>query len=124
MTNMNVLVCCMHELGIVFSIIKDVEDVAKENEVRLVESVKVRIGEVSAIVPHYLEDCWNWAVDRTELLKGCELKIEIVPAVTWCDSCKKTYETVRHGKICPYCGSAETWLQQGDECVIQEIEVV
>ena len=114
----------MHELGIVFSIIKDVEDVAKENEVRLVESVKVRIGEVSAIVPHYLEDCWNWAVDRTELLKGCELKIEIVPAVTWCDSCKKTYETVRHEKICPYCGSAETWLQQGDECVIQEIEVV
>ena len=113
----------MHELGIVFSIIKDVEDVAKENEVDLVESVKIRIGEVSAIVPHYLEDCWNWAVDRTELLKVCELKIDIVPAVTWCDHCKRTYETVAHGKICPYCGSGETWLQQGDECVIQEIEV-
>ena len=34
----------MHELGIVFSIIKDVEDVAKENEVRLVESVKLRVA--------------------------------------------------------------------------------
>lgn len=113
----------MHELGIVFSIIRDVEEVAKENEVKLVEAVRLRVGEVSTIVPHYLEDCWNWAVDRTEILKGCELKIDIVPAVTWCDSCKKTYETVKYGKICPYCGSEETWLQQGDECVIQEIEV-
>ena len=83
----------------------------------------LRVGEVSTIVPHYLEDCWNWAVDRTELLKGCRLDIDVTPAVTWCDSCKRTYGTVDYGKICPYCGSEETWLQEGDECVIQEIEV-
>ena len=114
----------MHELGIVFNIIRDVEEVARENDVDQVESVKLRIGEVSAIVPHYLEDCWNWAAERTELLKNCSLEIEMIPAVTWCDDCRRTYGTVAHGRICPYCGSEKTWLKQGNECVIQEIGVI
>ncbi|MBR2187941.1 MAG: hydrogenase maturation nickel metallochaperone HypA [Eubacterium sp.] len=113
----------MHELGIVFSIIRDVEEAARENEVEHVDIVRLRIGEVSAIVPHYLEDCWKWAVQRTERMKGCSVEIETIPAVTWCDSCRQTYETIPHGKICPYCGSGETWLKQGNECVIQEIVV-
>ncbi|MBR0522153.1 MAG: hydrogenase maturation nickel metallochaperone HypA, partial [Firmicutes bacterium] len=48
--------------------------------------------------------------------------LEEIPAVTWCDSCKSKYETVRYGRTCPYCGSGETWLLQGTECVIKEIE--
>jgi hydrogenase nickel incorporation protein HypA/HybF len=50
------------------------------------------------------------------------LKLETIPAVTYCSGCEKTYETIRYGKICPYCGSPETWLVQGNECVIKEIE--
>ena len=42
--------------------------------------------------------------------------------MTWCDSCKKTYPTVKYGKTCPYCGSGETWLQQGREMNIKQIE--
>ena len=113
----------MHELGIVFSIIRDVEDVARENEIDRVQSVRLRVGEVSTVIPYYLEDCWNWAVDRTEILKGAALHIDLVPAVTFCGACRKTYPTVQYGKTCPHCGSGDTWLQQGDECVIQEIEV-
>ena len=30
--------------------------------------------------------------------------------------------TVEHGKICPYCGSEHTYLQQGNEFNIKEIE--
>ncbi len=49
--------------------------------------------------------------------------MEKLPAVTWCDDCKKTYPTVEHGKICPHCGSPQTWLLQGNEFNIKEIEV-
>ena len=48
--------------------------------------------------------------------------LETIPAVTWCDSCKREYETVKYGKECPYCHSGETWLLKGNECIIKEIE--
>ena len=53
----------MHELGIVFHVIKSVEEIAQENELTKVSTVTLSIGEVSGIVPSYLTDCWRWAAD-------------------------------------------------------------
>ena len=47
---------------------------------------------------------------------------QTVPAVTYCESCGRTYPTVRCGRICPHCGSSETYLLTGNRCVIKEIE--
>ena len=113
----------MHELGIVFHIVKTVEQVAKENQASRVGKVVLQIGEVSTIIPSYLEDCWNWKCSKSPLMNGCKLKIETIPAVTFCEDCKETYSTVAHGKICPYCGSGYTYLLQGNEHEIKEIEV-
>lgn len=113
----------MHELGIVFYIIRDVKQAAAEHGVSKVSGVVMDIGEVSTIVPEYLTDCWRWAADKEELLKGSELKINIIPAVTYCDECKSEYETVRHGRKCPRCGSDRTWLLRGNEVEIKSIEV-
>ena len=46
----------MHELGIVFHIAKKVESIAVENHVNHVAKVVLEIGEVSTVVPSYLED--------------------------------------------------------------------
>lgn len=113
----------MHELGIVFYIIKDVKQVAEEHGVLRVREVVMDIGEVSTIIPEYLQDVWRWAADKEELLKGAELIINIIPAVTWCDSCKTGYPTVAHGRTCPHCGSSQTWLLRGNEVEIKEIRV-
>ena len=40
----------MHELGIVFHIIRTVEDVAKENHVARIQRVTLQLGEVSGVV--------------------------------------------------------------------------
>lgn len=113
----------MHELGIVFYIIRDVKQAATENGADRVSGVVMDIGEVSTIVPEYLLDCWRWAADKEEMLKGCELKIHTIPAVTHCDGCGGEYPTVQHGKVCPHCGSDRTWLLRGNEVEIKEIEV-
>ena len=113
----------MHELGVVFSIIKTVEEVAAENDVTEVSAVKLHLGEVSTVIPKYLTDCWNWAVKKTEVLKDARLDIEIIPAVTYCEDCGAEYETVKYGKTCPKCGSPHTYLLRGNEFTIQEIEV-
>ena len=113
----------MHELGIVFYIIRDVKEVAEANHVEHVSAVVMDIGEVSTIVPSYLQDCWRWAADKEDLLRGCELKINLLPAVTHCDGCGRDYGTVAHGKTCPHCGSGETWLLHGNEVEIKQIDV-
>nr|WP_316620890.1 hydrogenase maturation nickel metallochaperone HypA [uncultured Ruminococcus sp.] len=112
----------MHELGIVFYIIRDVKEVAEQHGVGHVSAVVMDIGEVTTIVPQYLQDCWRWAADKEELLKGCELRINTIPAVTYCDSCHREFGTLEHGKICPHCGSDKTWLLRGNEVEIKEIE--
>ena len=52
----------MHELGIVFYIIRDVKQVAAENNADHVSTVVMNIGEVSTVIPEYLSDCWRRAV--------------------------------------------------------------
>lgn len=113
----------MHELGVVFQVIRTVEDVARENDLTKIGSVTLEVGEVSGVVEAYLQSCWNWAMKKQgELLCDAGLIVETVPAVTYCEDCKKTYGTVEHGKICPYCGGGHTWLAQGNEFNIKEIE--
>lgn len=113
----------MHELGIVFYIIRDVKKVAVENHVDHVSAVVMNIGEVSTVVPDYLTDCWRWAADKEPLLKGCQLKVITTPAVTYCEDCGQEYETVRYGRTCPHCQSEKTYLLRGNEVEIKEIEV-
>ena len=113
----------MHELGVVFYVVKDVKKVAEENDVKQVASVTLQIGEVTGILHDYLVDCWNWARKKEPVMETAELLIEQVDAVTFCEDCRQEYETVAHGKICPHCGSENTYLLQGNEFMIKEILV-
>lgn len=113
----------MHELGIVFHIIDSLESLAKEHDLRTIDSVTVEVGEVSTVIPDYLTDCWSWAVKKKELLQNCQMHIEPIHAVTHCDGCGRDYDTVAYGRTCPHCGSGETWLITGSEINIKEITV-
>lgn len=113
----------MHELGVVFYVIRDVKKVAEENGVRRVESVTLEIGQVTGVVHELLRDCWKWAIKKEPIMDEAELVIEEIPAVTHCEDCGEDYETVRYAKLCPNCGSGNTYLIQGREFNIKEIGV-
>ena len=112
----------MHELGIVFHVIKRLENLASEQNLQQIQSVTLELGEVSGVVPEFLEDGWKWAVKKSPVMEKAILKIETLPAVTICNACGKTYAPVEHGKTCPYCKSEDTVLQTGNEMKIKEIE--
>lgn len=113
----------MHELGIVFHIIRSVEDVARQNNVRHVTAVTLELGEVSGVLEDYLQDCWNWAVSKSDLMRGARLQVAVIPAKTLCEDCGMVYPTVAHGRTCPGCGSGHTHLIQGNETMIRDITV-
>ena len=106
----------MHELGIVFHIIRTVEDVAKENHVARIQRVTLQLGEVSGVVESYLHAA-GLALDA----EGC--------LVAWkpgddMDEAGQQYPTVPHGRTCPHCQSPHTHLLQGNEMMIKEVEAV
>lgn len=111
----------MHELGTVNYIIRTVENVCRENKVDHVESVTLQIGEVSGIVPSFIEEVWGWAVRKTQYMKTAKLIIENIEAVTYCEDCGNYYPTVKYKKICPRCKSEHTHLYKGNEYMIKEI---
>ena len=113
----------MHELGVVFYVIRDVKAVAEEHDVELVDRVTLQIGEVSGVVHELLRDAWKWAVRKEPLMADAELEIETIPAITFCEDCKHDYPTVEYGKTCPHCGSEHTFLVQGNEFLIKDMRV-
>ncbi len=115
----------MHELGIVFHIIRQVEEIAAANKVKEVKKVTLEIGEVSGVVPSYLEDCWKWAcANRSEYMKSCALEIVTLKASSYCEDCREFYDTVAHGRTCPRCGGGHTYLVTGNETNIRDIQVI
>ena len=77
----------MHELGIVFSILDRLEDVAKEENLSHIKRVTLEVGEVSTVIPEYVTPCFDWAVKKRPLFGDTTLEIETIHAITVCNSC-------------------------------------
>ena len=95
----------MHELGVTFHIMDHVQKVAEENGVSRVNKVVLELGEVSIVIESYLQNCWKWATKKREMFDNCQLVVENLPAISYCEDCKESYSTLQHGKICPNCGN-------------------
>ncbi len=114
----------MHELGIVFEIVKRVQQFAAEQELPLssVATVVVEVGEASTIVPRYLAECWPAATDGTEL-SSCTLDVDIIIAQVQCKKCGTIYPYLSSEKHCPQCGEWQCVMVTGQEFNIKEIAV-
>ena len=113
-------VSALHELGIMFNIIRTVEDFAKTNGVTAIDTLVLQVGELSPVVPHYIEACYPAAVDGT-MLQETKLKIEITPGNAICRECRKVFNLLANGKKCPKCGGHQLEVLSGKEFLIKEI---
>lgn len=110
----------MHELGIVIEIVKQVEEFSIENKIKEIDKLVLQIGELSGIVPHYIEDVYPIAVERTTL-KNTQLEIEILPGIGSCKACGFTYNLFQNNNICPLCDGDEYEVISGTDFMIKEI---
>lgn len=112
----------MHEIGIVRSMCKTVMDYAKENNVREIDEIVCEIGELSLVVPEYVQKLYPVVVDGTPL-KDTKLIIEMVPGMAECDDCDEIFNVVANKGYCPNCGSFEKTVLSGLDFNIKEIHV-
>lgn len=110
----------MHELGIVFEVIKVVDKIAKENQVTRVEKIVLEIGQLSQAIPRFILECYPAAVDETDY-ETTELEIITIEAKGECQSCKTEFNIITQRKICPNCQSESFKILSGQEFNIKEI---
>lgn len=110
----------MHELGVVFEVIRTVLDFAEKNGVTKIEKVVLQIGELSSMIPKYIEACYPAAVDGT-IMQDTKLEIEVLPGNVICKGCNKVFNLLVHNGKCPDCENGYWELISGKEFMIKEI---
>ncbi len=112
----------MHELGIMIEIVDQVTKIAQDEGVKRVDKLVLEVGEVSMVIPHYLEACYPAAVHET-ILQDTELVIEMIKARCRCRECYAVYPAKENDGVCTNCGKKNFDLLSGAEFNIKEIVV-
>lgn len=112
----------MHEIGVVRQVIRTVEDFAKENDIKEVSEIVLDIGELSLVIPKYVEDIYAVTAEGT-ILEGTKLIINVIPGMAECDECDEIFNVIEHEGYCPNCGSFEKQVLSGTDFMIKEIHI-
>lgn len=110
----------MHELGIVYEVIKVVDNFVKQNDIKRVEKIVLEIGQLSQAIPRFIEECYPAAVDETPY-EDTKLEIITLPANGQCGVCGEIYNIIEHKKVCPNCHGEDYQLISGEEFNIKEV---
>ena len=111
----------MHELGLTDALLRTVRDIVRKEELTHVEKITLEIGELSGVVPRYMEDCWVAVTDGTEFQETA-LVIEPVPGIASCMDCDEEFRIDVNAMRCPFCGSRSLTPVSGREMLLKEIE--
>lgn len=100
--------------------VRTLEELMKDEGLTKIEKIKVDIGEITGVLPRFMEECWGPASEGTPL-EGAKLEINFLPSKGVCRNCGEVFHP-EHGKgVCPKCGSQLYDLENGFEFEITEI---
>lgn len=111
----------MHEIGVLSQVVKEVEAVAKRNDIDRVDGVVLQIGELTGMVPKFFEEYYDMVVEGHPILEGSKLGIEIIPGEGRCLLCGTPYNIAVNEGFCPHCGSHEKDILSGTQFLIKEL---
>ena len=113
----------MHEASIVLSLLDTLTSRCKEEGYNSIESVRIKIGMASGIMPEAIVFAFEAAKQDT-IARDAELLIETVPVGGSCSDCRNDFEVSEAYVLnCPLCGSDSFKIRKGYELDIVEMEV-
>ena len=107
----------MHELSVAHAVVSTVVDALPSPDTRVTQ-VRLRIGELSGIVPQALEFAYDVAAEGTPLADAA-LVIERSPIVIACPTCGPQQLASAHDFSCPTC-----LVPCGDVIGGKELEII
>ena len=111
----------MHELGIINSMVKTIGRIVQAEGLTQVKTLVLEVGELSGVVPHYMQQCWPAAVYKT-VMQATALDLRVVPGIVKCRGCGRVVNALAADRACPGGGGADLESLSGNDVVIREIE--
>ena len=110
----------MHELGILSSLVHTVQGIVRDEGLTEVEKIVIEVGELSGIVPRYIEQCYPAAVYKTFMEKTA-LELIVVPGIVKCRGCEQIFNAAANDLRCPGCGGQDLEILEGNDMIVREI---
>lgn len=111
----------MHEISVLYKMAELAETVAAKNNVRKITSITVEVGELSGILPVFLEKYYPVVIGNREMLRESNLLIRMVPGEALCDECQTLYNVMKNEGKCPKCQSQGKTILGGRDFVVKNI---
>ena len=112
----------MHEVGIIKAMLKTIEGVMEQQHLTKVEKIVLQVGELSGVVPRYMEVCFPTAVHNTRF-QDTKLELDIIPGILKCNRCQQEFNGLKQDLTCPTCGNGHDFQRlSGTELMIKEIQ--
>lgn len=111
----------MHEMSIAQSLFEIINEEIRKNRFSRITAVRMKIGEMTAVVPESLEFCFE-VLARGTPVEGADLEMTVVPVTGRCGSCGDEFAVENYCFECPGCKSVEINLIAGEELRIYELE--
>lgn len=112
----------MHEMSLMGGVFEIIDKTLTQHEVKKVLMVKLKVGELTNAEPDALEMAFE-AYSKDTLCEGAELIIERVPVRARCRSCQHEFNVRSIFFLCPNCQNSDVEVIQGDELLLESLEV-
>ena len=113
----------MHEYSIVASLIDLCEKEAKKNHAKAIKRLEIRVGRLSGIEIHFLEQCFDTFKEET-ICRNATLVVELCEVVLLCETCHEQSVVSGNHFICPKCHSEDVSMIGGQELHVKSIEII
>ena len=112
----------MHELAVCQGLIRQVEQIARQEGAKRVDSIVLSVGALSGVEPPLLERAFEIARMGT-VAQGAELDMQTGPIVAECRTCGASGEAAVNRLLCPACDGWQVRVKQGEEMLLLRVEL-
>ena len=112
----------MHEMSYMIRLINTADEAVSDTPGRI-SSLSVEVGELTGVLPEYLEKYFPQASAGTRF-EGADFTVIPIPAQALCLDCDSTFHPSRDNDYrCPSCGSINSRFLKGRELSVGEIKI-
>ena len=112
----------MHELSIASSLMDLCLEKAAENKASQITTIKIKIGKLSGVEPHYLKEAFE-VVKAGSIAENCVLECFLQDVIIFCEECQKESVLKENIFTCPVCQTRDIKVIDGEDLFLMAIEL-
>ena len=113
----------MHELSLCEHIVSSIEEAALAENFKVVSVVYLGIGKLSCVEPDALRFCFE-AVTEGTIAENSQLVIKVYPGLAQCKHCGANFKIDNYYDACLQCKSFDVDIVDGQQMLIESLEVM